>query len=74
MKEIKLLDFLLWYLSDENSEGVKISDKAINHINDYQFNQFQNIFEACVVVPCRLVNGDNSVGDYKVNEEVILIR
>jgi hypothetical protein len=73
MKEVKVSVFFEWYFSDENSEGINISYYQI--INLVLFDRLQQLFNDCVVVPKRLVEGDNSNGgDYRVNVEVILVK
>jgi hypothetical protein len=73
MKEIKISTFFEWYFSDENSEGINVSYSKI--INLLLFDRLQELFDDCIVVPKRLVEGDNSNGgDYRVNVEVILVK
>jgi len=73
MKEVKVSVFFEWYFSDENSEGINISYYQI--INLVLFDRLQQLFTDCVVVPKRLVEGDNSNGgDYRVGTEVILVK
>jgi hypothetical protein len=73
MKKIKISTFFEWYFSDENSEGINISYYPT--INLLLFDRLQQLFADCVVVPKRLVEGDNSDGgDYRVNVEVILVK
>ena len=75
MKALKLKKFLSWYLSDENEEGFYISDKAIGNMTDNQFKSIKKLFDDCTLVPKRLIEEDiSNGGDYKVNEEVELIR
>jgi hypothetical protein len=72
MKEIKISTFFEWYFSDENSEGINVSYSKI--INLLLFDRLQELFADCILVPKRLVEGDNSNGgDYRVNVEVILV-
>ena len=73
MKEVKVSTFFEWYFSDLNSEGINISYYQI--INSVLFDRLQQVFTDCVVVPKRLVEGDNSNGGYyRVNIEVILVK
>lgn len=75
MKALKLKKFLSWYLSDENEEGFYISDKAIGNITENQFKSIKKLFDDCVLIPKRLIEEDiSNGGDYKVNEEVELIK
>jgi hypothetical protein len=73
MKEVKVSTFFEWYFSDINSEGVNIT--YWGGINERLFPTLQNLFNDCVVVPKRLVIGDDfNGGDYKVGIEVILVK
>jgi hypothetical protein len=73
MKEIKVSVFFEWYFSDENSEGISIT--YWDNINERLFTILQTLFSDCVVVPKRLVQGDDgNGGDYKVGKEVILVK
>jgi len=72
-KEIKLSTFFEWYFSDQNSEGISIT--YWDRINSIMYHHINILFEACKVVPKRLVEGDEDLdGDYIVNEEVILVK
>jgi hypothetical protein len=73
MKEIRTKEFFEWFFSDVNSEGITID--YTDRIDYHLFPMLQKLFNDCVVVPKRLVIGDynNDGGDYKVNEEVILV-
>jgi hypothetical protein len=73
MKEIRTKEFFEWYFSDINSEGIEINYTEIIDIT--LFPELRRLFRECKVVPKRLVIGDDhNGGDYKVNEEVILVR
>ena len=72
MKEIRTKEFFEWFFSDVNSEGITID--YTDRIDHHLFPMLQHLFNKCVLVPKRLVIGDDhNGGDYKVNEEVILV-
>ena len=74
MKKVTLYSYLNWYFSDENEEGFNITTQAILNINEKQFKNINILFKSCILIPKRLVLGDEgNGGDYFV-EELELIR
>ena len=74
MKTVLAKDFFIWLYSDENEEGVTITQETINNWNPFTFSLLEEAFKDCIVIPNRLIQGDTSNGGDSLAKDLVLVR
>lgn len=55
-KVVTVKTFFEWVFSDENSQGVSISEESIDHMNDFTFNYLKQLFLNINVLPYHCIH------------------